>query len=194
MRVISGSAKGRRLLTPKHDRIRPTADRVKESLFNILAVQLGSFSGRRVLDVFAGTGNLGIEALSRGAADAVFIDEDRDAAALVEKNLALTGFSDRGNVVRREALSALKKLDHSSGPFGLVFIDPPYRQGICVQVLEVLASSALIDETSVVVAETAAKEELPSRFGRLEQFDMRVYGDTAIRFFSLEVQLATVEE
>ena len=83
MRVISGSAKGRKLLTPKDREIRPTADRVKESLFNILSVRLGTFSGLRVLDIFAGTGNLGIEALSRGAAEAVFVDKDREAAQLM---------------------------------------------------------------------------------------------------------------
>lgn len=186
MRIISGSARGRRLLTPRDERIRPTADRVKESLFSILTVQLGNFSGRRVLDVFAGTGNLGIEALSRDAAAAVFIDENREAAALVKKNLELTGFADRGRVLRQEALSALKSLEQGGGSFDLVFLDPPYRQGLSGRVLEFLASSALIDESSVVVAETAAKEELAGRFGRLQEFDRRVYGDTAIVFFMLK--------
>ncbi|MCM2358324.1 MAG: 16S rRNA (guanine(966)-N(2))-methyltransferase RsmD [Geobacteraceae bacterium] len=188
MRVISGSARGRRLLTPRGDRIRPTADRVKESLFNILAGLVGNFAGCRVLDVFAGTGNLGIEALSRGAAAAVFIDENREAASLVTRNLELTGFADRGTVLRNEALAALKSLERSAGTFALVFLDPPYRQGLSERVLEFLAGSPLIDDSSLVVAETAAQEELPDGFGRLAQFDRRVYGDTAITFFMLKKQ------
>lgn len=186
MRIIGGSARGRRLLTPKNDRIRPTADRVKESLFNILAVLAGNFSGFRVLDVFAGTGNLGIEALSRGAAEAVFIDENREAVLLVKKNLELAGFADRGKVLPKEALAALKSLEKTDGPFSLVFLDPPYSKGLSGQVLEFLASSALIDENSVIVVETASKEELPETISSLRQFDRRVYGDTAIVFFHAE--------
>jgi 16S rRNA (guanine966-N2)-methyltransferase len=186
VRIISGSARGRRLLTPGNYRIRPTADRVKESLFNILAVQLGNFAGCRVLDIFAGTGNLGIEALSRGAAEAVFIDENRQAASLLGKNLELTGFTGKGKVLQKEALSALRSMEKHADPFGLVFLDPPYRQGLSGLVLEFLASSALIDEDSLIVAETAAKEELLDRFGALREYDRRVYGDTAIVFFMLE--------
>jgi len=185
LRVISGSARGRKLLTPKDWQIRPTSDRVKESLFNILTVLLGNFSGRRVLDVFAGTGNLGIEALSRGAAAAVFIDESREAVTLVKKNLELAGITARGKVVQKEALSALKWLAKSEDPFDLVFLDPPYRGGLSEKVLEYLASAELIGESSMVIAETAAKEKLPSEFGRLQEFDKRIYGDTALSFFSL---------
>ena len=184
MRIISGSARGRRLLSPKNYRIRPTADRIKESLFNILSVLLGSFAGSRVLDIFAGTGNLGIEALSRGAAQAVFIDSHKESAALVAKNLRLLGFSDRGRVLESEALSALRSLGKQAATFSLVFIDPPYRQGLAEKVLEYLAASALIDEDSLVVAETSSDEVLPTAFGPLQEFDRRVYGDTAIAFFT----------
>ena len=185
MRVISGSARGRRLLTPKGCHIRPTSDRVKESLFSILTVLLGNFSGRRVLDIFAGTGNLGIVARSRGASEAVFIVENREAAILVKKNLDLAGFGDKGRVLNKEALAALKTLGKTEVPFGLVFLDPPYREGLSEKVLDFLALSELIDERSVIVAETAAREELPSEFYRLQEFDKRVYGDTAIAFFML---------
>jgi 16S rRNA (guanine966-N2)-methyltransferase len=186
LRVISGSAKGRRLLTPKHNRIRPTADRVKESLFNILTVLRGNFNQCRVLDVFAGTGNLGIEALSRGAEHAVFVDENREAAALIQKNLELTGLADRGNIVQREAVAALKSLGKTVSPFGLIFIDPPYRQGLSVRIMEFLASSGLVDESTQVIVETASNEHLPRCFDRLQEFDRRIYGDTAIIFFAIE--------
>lgn len=186
MRVISGTARGRRLLSPKSSRVRPTADRVKESLFNILQVVAGDLAGSRVLDIFAGTGNLGIEALSRGAALALFIDSHKESALLVEKNLRLLGFADRGRVLEREALAALRSLEKREAPFQLVFIDPPYRQGLAQQVLEYLAGSSLLDENSLVVAEVFSREELPTAFGPLREFDRRVYGDTALAFFRRE--------
>lgn len=183
MRIISGSARGRRLLSPKNYRIRPTADRVKESLFNILSVLMGSFAECRVLDIFAGTGNLGIEALSRGAAQAVFVDSHKESAALAAQNLRLLGFTDRGRVLESEALSALRSLEKRDSTFSLVFIDPPYRQGLAEKVLEYLADSALIDDNSLVVAEISSGEVLPTAFGALREFDRRAYGDTAIAFF-----------
>lgn len=183
MRIISGSARGRRLLSPKDSRVRPTADRVKGSLFNIMQVLLASFAGFRVLDIFAGTGNLGLEALSRGAASAVFIDSHKESAALVEKNLKLLGFGDRGRVLEREALPALRSLEKRETPFNLVFVDPPYRQGLAEKVLEFLATSALIDARSLVVVELSSRELLPTEFGALREFDRRVYGDTAVAFF-----------
>src|SRR5690349_5632379 len=125
MRVIAGEARGRRLTTPKSQRVRPTADRVKEALFNILVSRLGELEGMRVLDIFAGTGNLGIEALSRGAAYAVFIDSHRDSAELIRKNLEITRFSERAKLVLQDALAALKSLARSEAPFHLVFLDAP---------------------------------------------------------------------
>jgi 16S rRNA (guanine(966)-N(2))-methyltransferase RsmD len=183
LRIISGSARDRRLLSPKNYRIRPTADRVKESLFNILSVLMGSFAECRVLDIFAGTGNLGIEALSRGAAQAVFVDSHKESAALAAQNLRLLGFTDRGRVLESEALSALRSLEKRDSTFSLVFIDPPYRQGLAEKVLEYLADSALIDDNSLVVAEISSGEVLPTAFGALREFDRRAYGDTAIAFF-----------
>ena len=145
---------------------------------------MGSFAGCRVLDIFAGTGNLGIEALSRGAALAVFVDSHKESAALVAKNLRLLDFTDRGRVLEREALAALRSLEMSEAAFALVFIDPPYRQGLAEKVLQYLAASALIDDHSLVVAEFSAGEVLPTTFCSLREFDRRVYGDTAIAFFA----------
>lgn len=183
MRIIGGSARGRRLATPSNERIRPTADRVKESLFSILTSLLGNLDGCRVLDICAGTGNLGIEALSRGAAEAVFIDNHRESAQLVAKNLALAGLNDRGRVVEKEAIAALTSLAGCEKPFHLVFLDPPYRQGLAERIIGQLATSPLVDASTVVVAEVDAREELPAVIGPLAQFDRRSYGDTAIAFF-----------
>jgi len=183
LRIISGSARGRRLLSPKNSLIRPTADRVKESLFNILNVLIAGYDSCRALDIFAGTGNLGIEALSRGAAYAFFIDSHKESVSLVIKNLRMLGFTDRGRVIESEALSALRSLGKREAHFQLVFVDPPYRQGLSEKVLEFLASSNLIDEYSLVIVETSSNELLQTAFDNLREFDRRVYGDTAIVFF-----------
>lgn len=183
MRVISGTARGRRLATPRGTRVRPTADRVKEALFSILASLAGNLEGARVLDIFAGTGSLGIEALSRGCATAVFVDNHRESAAVIRKNLEQLGFGDRGRVVVMEAVSAINGLERNEKPFRLIFLDPPYRLGMARQVIERLAASPLVTGETIIVVETADNEELGSEFGPLRMFDRRVYGDTALSFF-----------
>ncbi len=184
MRVIAGAAKGRKLLSPAGSRIRPTSDRVKEALFSIITGMLGSFPGISVLDIFAGTGNLGIEALSRGAARAVFIDNHHDSVALVNKNLRLSGFSDKSRVLCKDAVAALKTLEKSEGPFRLVFIDPPYHKDLPEKVLRCLSTSTLLDENPVIVAELSSKDQIGEEFGPLRQVDRRTYGDTALVFYT----------
>ncbi len=183
MRVIGGSARGRRLIPPSGARVRPTADRVKESLFNILTALTGGFEQLRVLDLFAGTGNLGIEALSRGAGSAVFVDNHKDSVTLVARNLAMLGFASRAVVLHREAIAALRSLEKSGAVFDLVFIDPPYGQELAREVITNLAGSALIDDHSLVVAEFSSRDIFPEEFSSLREFDRRVYGDTALAFF-----------
>lgn len=186
MRIISGTARGRRLFTPGRGNgvsaIRPTADRVRESLFNILA---DSVANGVVLDLFAGTGALGLEALSRGSSRAVFVDTSQDAIRLVKRNLDVCGFSDRATVLRRDLLkgpSFLRKIMPVSG-FDLIFVDPPYRRGISVRILRYLGKSGLLSKDGLLVAEEAADVELPDDIDGLQQSDRRVYGDTAICFY-----------
>ncbi len=185
MRVIAGTAKGRKLHSPRGSRIRPTSDRVKEALFSIVTGMVGSFSNCSVLDIFAGTGNLGIEALSRGASRAVFIDNHRESVALVEKNLELTGFQDISTIVCAEAVTALKNLEGSAGSFHLVFIDPPYHHELLEKVLNYLSGSTLLDDNSLIIAELSTKETIRENFGALHVFDRRTYGDTALVFLTL---------
>ena len=185
MRVIAGDARGRQLLAPKSLRVRPTADRVKEALFSMLVSRLGEFEGMRVLDIFAGTGNLGIEALSRGASYAVFVDSHRESAEVIRKNLELTRYSDQAKVVLQEAAAALKWLARGEAPFHLIFLDPPYQEGHTERILEILSDSPLLDGGTTVVAEFSAKEKIPRSFGRLEETERRVYGDTAVSFLTL---------
>jgi 16S rRNA (guanine(966)-N(2))-methyltransferase RsmD len=185
MRVIAGDARGRKLLTPKDERVRPTADRVKEALFSMLLSRLGDFSGMRVLDIFAGTGNLGIEALSRGSEYAVFIDSHRQSADIVRKNLEITGYAEKAKVIVQDASAALKRLAREEAPFHLVFLDPPYHGGHTQAILTALADSPLIDCGTTVVAEFARKERIPTEFGNLKENERRSYGDTTVSLFTI---------
>jgi 16S rRNA (guanine966-N2)-methyltransferase len=185
MRVIAGDARGRQLVAPKSLRVRPTGDRVKEALFSILLSRLGEFTGMRVLDIFAGTGNLGIEALSRGASYAVFIDSHRESAEVIRKNLEITRYLDQTKLVVQDAVGALKWLAQGEPPFHLVFLDPPYHEGHTERILEILSASPLIDLGTTIVAEFSSKEDLPRSFGRLQETERRVYGDTALSFLTI---------
>jgi 16S rRNA (guanine(966)-N(2))-methyltransferase RsmD len=185
MRVIGGTARGRRLRAPRGLDTRPTSDKVKEALFSILAGMLGTLDGSSVMDVFAGTGSLGIEAMSRGACRAVFIDAGREAAQVLSRNLEATGFADRSMVIIQDFRTALTRLECAGRKFQLVFLDPPYRKGLLEKSLKQLAESTLLDEGAVVVAELSSREEIESAFGSLSQCDRRVYGDTALAFFTM---------
>jgi 16S rRNA (guanine(966)-N(2))-methyltransferase RsmD len=180
--VISGSARGRHLATPKGARIRPTADRVKEALFSILNSLFGSLGDVSIIDICAGTGSLGIEALSRGAAQAVFVDNHPESVALIKQNLRLTGFTEQSQLLSKDAGAAIATLARGSTRFQLVFLDPPYQQGLVTAILGQLAESPLLVEGAVVVAEFATREEIPAAYGTLEEVDRRTYGDTTLSF------------
>ena len=152
MRVITGTARGRRLKTPENYDIRPTTDNVKESVFNILQFDI---EGRRVLDLFAGTGQLGIECLSRGAAEAVFIDENTAAVKIVKENLKTCGFT--AAVLQQDALSYLRHC----GKFDLVFVDPPYDSGLYESVLETINSVDILSDGGIILCESRRENTLP---------------------------------
>ncbi len=151
MRVIAGKARSLKLMTPPGMDTRPTTDRTKETLFNILQPEIG---GARFLDLFSGSGAIGIEALSRGAAFAVFVEKDRAAAECIKKNLAFTKLGDNGQILRKDVGAALKSLEKGE-PFDLIFMDPPYGRGLERQVLEYLAHSSLLAEEGTVVVEAS---------------------------------------
>ena len=152
MRVITGSARGRKLKTPEGRDIRPTTDNVKESLFNILQFDI---EGRRVLDLFAGTGQLGIEALSRGAGSAVFVDADREALRIVRENLRTCGLS--GELRQQDALSFLRE----GVVFDLIFVDPPYDAGLYEPVLETIKSVDNLSDGGIIICEARREQALP---------------------------------
>ena len=155
MRVITGTARGRRLKELSGTETRPTTDRVKEGLFNIIQFDI---EGRRVLDLFAGTGQLGIEALSRGAASAIFLDMRKDAASLVGENLKLTGLQDRGRVICGDAMAYLSTCREK---FDIVFLDPPYGTGLLEQVLSKITQFDILRGHGIIVCESKISQELP---------------------------------
>ena len=180
MRVISGAARGRRLKVPKGKTVRPTAARVKESLFNILP---HDFSGLRVLDLFAGSGNVSIEALSRGAAKAVLIDESPRSAAVIRDNLSKLDLSGRAEVWTAPVLRSLRKLAKLGKTFDLVFLDPPYDREWVGMSLKQISQCNLLNQTGNLVAEHSVREAVKTRYGQLVLNDQRRYGDTLLSFF-----------
>ena len=153
MRVITGSARGRKLKTLEGDSVRPTTDKVKESIFNIIQFDI---EGRRVLDMFCGCGQLGIEALSRGAASAVFVDISRASIAVTEENLTTTGFRSMSKTV---LANSLEYLDRTSEIFDIAFLDPPYHAGIMDDAIERVAPH--MADGGIIVCETGEREVLP---------------------------------
>ncbi|HKJ23491.1 MAG TPA: 16S rRNA (guanine(966)-N(2))-methyltransferase RsmD [Myxococcota bacterium] len=176
MRVTGGRLAGRRLRVPRGDRVRPTADRVRESLFAHLDHR-GALAGRRVLDVYAGTGALGIEALSRGAREAVFVEQAPPVLAVLRGNLEALGLSGDARVVRGEARSVLRRLATAGERFELVLLDPPYGDPQLGEVLGALG--ALLADGGGIWLETARRDPLPSPPG-LAILDARSYGDTQV--------------
>jgi 16S rRNA (guanine966-N2)-methyltransferase len=180
MRIVGGRLRGRALVAPKSATIRPTADRLRESLFNILAHAYGDpVTGARVLDLFAGTGALGLEALSRGAAFALLIDDAAEARALMRDNVTALGLGGTARIFRRDA-TALGDV-HPLEPFGLAFLDPPYGQGLAERALtSARVGGWLLPETLIVVEEAAVAGFAPP-FGFAE-VERRRYDETELIF------------
>ena len=150
MRVIAGTARRLNLVTVPGTDTRPTTDRIKETLFNILQPDI---PGCRFLDLFSGSGGIGIEALSRGAAEAVFVENNRRAAACIRQNLAFTHLSDQARLLESDVLAALTRLEKEKKAFHVIFLDPPYGKGWEQKVLAALGKSCLADEGTLIVAE-----------------------------------------
>ncbi len=183
MRIISGTARGRKLAGFSGRGIRPTADRVREAIFSSLCSRAGGFSGKRVLDIFAGTGAMGIEALSRGADAALFIDRSAESARLIERNLKSTGLMERGTVRLGNALHIMQALSQSDASFDLIFIDPPYAGVRHEELLDGVNRLGLLQSDGIMTFETAAETTLPESAGSLHRFARRVYGSTAISYY-----------
>jgi 16S rRNA (guanine966-N2)-methyltransferase len=180
MRIVGGRFGGRTLVAPNSQNIRPTSDRLRESLFNILAHRYAdAVTGARVLDLFAGTGALGLEAISRGAAFALFIDDGAEARALIRQNVEALGLGGITRIFRRDAtrLGAV----HPNEPFALVLVDPPYRKGLAERTLLSLRDGGWVAPHALVIVEEAADAGLAAPQGYAE-IERRRYDDTEFTF------------
>lgn len=179
MRIVGGTLRGRNIASPQHEGLRPTSDRVRESLFNILAHGVDDFalSGARVIDLFAGTGALGIEAISRGASFCLFVDSDVEARALIRTNIETFGLTGVTRIFRREATD-LGPVG-TMAPFDVAFLDPPYGKGLGEQALASLLEGRWLVPGAIVVVEERAGTAVTLPAG-VTEIDRRTYGDTQI--------------
>ena len=184
MRVITGVARGRKLKELPGLETRPTTDKVKESVFNIIQFDI---EGRRALDLFAGTGQMGIEALSRGAAHCTFVDLRREAAAVVRENLAHTALAGQGQVVQGDYLAFLTGCREK---FDLVFLDPPYASGQLEKALETIAAIDIITEHGIIICESARETLLPALPAPYEKGREYHYGKIKITIYHRGLDLA----
>ena len=176
IRIIGGELKGRRLDTPDWEGLRPTSDRLRETLFNILMHRI---DGARLLDGYAGTGAVGIEALSRGAAHVTFVEHDPRAEALIRKNLARCGVSDQHVIIRARLAGAARQLP---GPFDIVFLDPPYGAAELVGGLD--AGAPLVGKEGLLVIEHARRDPAPRSVAGLSLTRELIQGDSALAFYA----------
>lgn len=182
MRIITGTRRGKKLIALEGEQVRPTTDRVKEALFDILQF---SVEGRSFLDLFAGSGQMGLEALSRGADRAVFVDVSRDSMRVVEKNVAATGFGDRSRLVLSDFASFLRR---ERGIFDIAFLDPPYRTGLLQQALPLVAER--MAPGGRIACEHPAEEELPPAVGEFCKGKTYRYGKIALTLYQREASAA----
>lgn len=182
MRITGGTARGRTLRAPRGGQIRPTSDKVRAAIYNVLAARY-ELAGQRVLDLFAGSGALGLEALSRGADWVMFLDASASACRLIRSNLDQIGFSERAEV-RQATLPG--DLDRCPGPtqrFAGALIDPPYGRGLGERALRSLAASELLAPEAWIVVEDRRGQEIPVQCGRFVREALRRYGDTEISLY-----------
>lgn len=178
MRVISGKLRGKRLEMLKENAVRPTTDKVKESIFNVIQFNV---VGASFMDLFAGSGQIGIEALSRGARAATFVDESRRAIDVVRRNLASTSLLERADVVQKDAISFLRQ---TRSRFDIAFLDPPYKTGILQKVLDIAPD--VMSERGIIICEHPAEEILPANIKRFSVSKLYKYGKIMLTVYRRE--------
>ena len=187
MRITGGTLRGRNLVTPKDERVRPTSDKVRQAMFNILMHNdfgIGfTLDGARVADIYAGTGALGIEAISHGASFCLFVDDSAESRGLIRENVEAFGLTGTSKIWRRDATDLGPINTGSGGPFDLVFLDPPYRKHLMVPALASLLNGGWLAPNALIIAETAEDEPAIAAPG-FRQLDSRVYGDTRVEFLA----------
>lgn len=185
MRIIGGVVKGRRIYSPKKSTIRPTADIIKESLFNILY----EVSGKTFLDLFAGSGNVGLEALSRGAGKVVFVEKSAVMVNAIKKNLGDLGFRDKYEILATEVAKGIRQIHKKGESFDLLFADPPYDKGHVEETLWHLSKGNIVSSGGIIIIQHSIRESLPIEGTDIFILtDQRRYGDTLISFFGRTVR------
>jgi 16S rRNA (guanine966-N2)-methyltransferase len=180
MRIIGGKGRGRRLYIPRTASFRPTADRIKETFFNII----GFVDGKSFLDLFAGSGSMGLEALSRGAFKALFVENNRVLAEAISRNIAACGFGGNGEILTLDYITAIRHLAKRSDAFDILFADPPYEKGFVSLTLEHLGNGSLMAKGGLLAVQHSVREAATvDESGQLVLTDRRQYGDTVLSFF-----------
>ena len=180
MRIIAGDFKGRRLFTPKDSRIRPTTDKVKESIFSMVAAYL---EDAVVIDLFSGSGNLGLEAISRGAKRCYFGDKSRESLALTRKNISLCGQEDQTVTILGDFEYVLKAIPEKAD---IVFLDPPYKQGLIRECFHQIAALSLLSKEGIIVAEHGAEDPLEDRLSGFIKIKEKTYGTITISIYAID--------
>ncbi len=181
MRVIAGTAKGRPLLAPKGYNTRPITAKIKEALFSIWQMQI---AGSSFLDLFAGSGSMGIEALSRGATRAVFVEKDRKTADIIQKNLVNCQLAEGGRVYRDDVFRRIQWLKTQGELFDIIYLDPPFTvDSIFLPVMEALSDSKLLAEDGIIVIRTRKEKEMPEEIGLLQEYRQKIYGISCVHFY-----------
>jgi 16S rRNA (guanine966-N2)-methyltransferase len=182
MRIIGGVAKGRHIYSPLKSHIRPTSDGIKESLFNILH----SVDGKTFIDLFAGSGNVGLEALSRGASKVVFIEKNTAMINAIKRNLRELGFHDKYEILAAEVAKGMRKLQNKGESFDFLFADPPYERDFIREIFQCLGEGNLLSQDGVVIIQHSLREDVNER--HMDNFmltDQRRYGDTLLSFLKM---------
>jgi 16S rRNA (guanine(966)-N(2))-methyltransferase RsmD len=181
MRIIAGSCRGRKLVPPGDNEIRPTSDRVKEAVFSMLGFGI---HGSRVLDLFAGTGSLGLEALSRGADFATFVEKSAKSIKVLNENINLLGFGERCEVFPADAMDQIVRLGRDSATFDIIFVDPPYMENLYEKILTSIAEYGIIKNGGLVIVEYPAALNINERYHSLTLIKNKKYGTTRVSIFT----------
>lgn len=182
MRVISGRVRGLKLNTPKNEDVRPTTDRVKESLFNIINPYVMESN---VLDLFAGSGSLGIECISRGANSCTFVDLSKESISLINSNIKKARMENESEVLNLDFKEAIKRLKVKNIKYDIIFMDPPYYENMFINALKSIDDADLLHEDGIIVIEHDTKDEFIDNVGRLEKTKSKKYGNTTLTFYKL---------
>ncbi len=182
MRVITGKAKGHKLSTPSGLKTRPTSDRVKEAIFNIIH---DIVEDDVVLDLYAGSGSIGIEFLSRGAQKCVFIDRSINSIKVIKQNLIKTNLINNSTVMKMDAFNAIKKLGKKNYKFSYIFMDPPYKKNLVISTLNTIYESKALKDNGLIIIEHESDSNICDNNSKYEKIDMRKYGNTCVSFYNM---------